>query len=179
MKRAPQEAPSPPCDAQFCEGPPRATSGGDDLRGRAGRGALLATCAALPRVDLLAVLLGQPAPDAVRLAHREPVLPALLDHRAAHAHLDGGLVALATRRAALTLGVEEEARVGLTAGAVQLPLPHLRHGDGKTGKLGHGEPPGSDPSRVGLVVQETRSVARVVQPLTRQNLFRIAPVVAA
>ena len=112
----------------------------------AGRRALLAARPALLRVDLLAVLLGQPAPDAVRLADREAVLAALLEHRAARADLHGGLVALAARGATLTLGVEEQARVRLAAGALELPFPHLGHGDGKTGELCHGEPPGSDPT---------------------------------
>src|SRR4051794_41842508 len=51
--------------------------------------------AAVGRVDGLAVVLGQAAPDAVRLTDGESVLAALAHHRAGRAHTLGGRVAVA------------------------------------------------------------------------------------
>src|SRR4051812_49919123 len=54
--------------------------------------------AAVGRVDGLAVVLGQAAPDAVRLTDGESVLAALAHHRAGGAHTLGGRVAVAAGR---------------------------------------------------------------------------------
>jgi hypothetical protein len=53
------------------------------------------------------------------------VLAALLHHRAAGADLDGGCVALVPRRSTLALGVEEELRVRVPAGSIELPFPDV------------------------------------------------------
>ncbi len=61
-------------------------------------------------VDQLAVLLAEPAPDAVRLADRQRVRRALRPHRARRADSLRRLVATGPGRSSLTLGVEEQLR---------------------------------------------------------------------
>jgi hypothetical protein len=92
---------------------------------------------ALAGVDGLAVVLGEAAPDAVRLADGQRVRPALLQDGAGGADVAGGGVALAARGAALALRVEEQPRVGVAARALQLPLPDVSNRSGESGDLGH------------------------------------------
>src|SRR5690606_978143 len=91
--------------------------------------------------DLLAVVLGQAAPDAVGLAHLERVLAALLDDGALGAHGLGRLVAAAPGAAPLALGVEEEVGVGLAALALVPPLPEVHDRSGKPAELCHRRTP--------------------------------------
>ena len=90
------------------------------------------------RVDGLAVVLGHTAPYPVRLAHRQRVLAACGLHRAARADRLGGRVAVAPRRPALALGVEEQRGVGAAAGPLQLPFPQVGHGPREARDLSHG-----------------------------------------
>src|SRR5690606_38714424 len=76
-------------------------------------------------VDLLALLLGEPAPHPVGLAHRQRVGPALLQDGAARAQRLGPLVPGDARGSALPLGVEEHVRARLAAQRLRLPLLEL------------------------------------------------------
>jgi hypothetical protein len=112
--------------------------------------------AALPGVDQLAVVLAQAAPHAVRLANGERMPPAGLEHRAAGAHRAGGIVPAAGERntppppqkkktlvpaaascTALALGMEEQLRVDLPAGPLELPFPDIGYRTGKPGDVSH------------------------------------------
>jgi hypothetical protein len=73
---------------------------------------------ALTGVDGLTLVLGQAPPHAVRLAYGQCVLPALLDDGAAGTDRLRSGVPVAARRAALTLGVEEEGGIGVAAGTL-------------------------------------------------------------
>src|SRR5690606_33311722 len=87
--------------------------------------------------DELALVLGEAAPHAVGLAHLEGVLAALLDDGALGTDRLGGFVASPAGATALTLGVEEEVRVGLAALALVLPLPEIHDRSGKPRELCH------------------------------------------
>ncbi len=75
--------------------------------------------------DLLALSLGQSAPDAVGLRHRERVLAAGAKYRAGGADRFRLALQLRALRSPLPLGVEEACCAQVPAGSVFLPLPVL------------------------------------------------------
>src|SRR5664280_3315808 len=76
-------------------------------------------------VGCLTFLFGHGAPDAVRLTHPQRMLTADLKNRAAGADGRGCVGALAARRASLTAGMEEEVRIPVPTGSVELPFPQI------------------------------------------------------
>src|SRR4051794_2852457 len=86
------------------------------------------------------------------------MLQAGIDHRALGADRLGRGLTPGARRAPFTVGVEEERRALATAGAVQLPVPHLGDGSRESADVGHVvllgsncEPEGGDPAARGPV----------------------------
>ena len=113
-----------------------------DAQRRAGRsGRLRHPLLALSPIDLLAVVLGQAAPDSVGLPDRECVAAAVLDHRAPPTDRDRLDVPAAAGRAALVLGVEEEPRIGRATGPLQLPFPQVCDRARESGEVSHCDPP--------------------------------------
>ena len=80
-------------------------------------------------------------PDAVRLLSGQSVGPALLDNRAGRTDRLGVCCAATARGAALTLGVEEQLGVQVSARRFVLQLPCVNHGSGQTGDVSHWVPP--------------------------------------
>src|SRR5690606_22252139 len=73
------------------------------------------------------LVLGQPAPHAVGLAHGKGLLEALLDDGARRAHGLRGLGTTTACGTTLALGVEEQGRVGTSTCALVLPLPQVEN----------------------------------------------------
>ena len=76
-------------------------------------------------VDLLTVLFGETAPDAVLFADQKSVLATVLPHRAWPADRDRGGVTFPVSCSSVVFGVEEEHGVGFAAGRAGLPLPGI------------------------------------------------------
>jgi hypothetical protein len=77
--------------------------------------ARLGAAANSPLEQKLALGLAETTPDAVRLADRQGVRPALRDHRATPAHLLGPHLTLGAGAATLPVGMEEHRRVDAPA----------------------------------------------------------------
>lgn len=111
--------------ARFCR-----TASSEAQRARSGS-------ASAGRVKDLSLVLGQSAPDAIRLADCQRVRPTLGQNRAPEAHLLCRQGAPPPRATALTLRVEEDLRADLSARPAQLPLPAEREWTRKSGNLCH------------------------------------------
>ena len=97
---------------------------------------------------LLALVLGKPAPHAVRLSHRKRVRRALRAHRAPHADLLGRVLASTPGRTALALRMEEKRAVHPATGGQKLPVPQVRVRSGKAGEICHCVTPCSRSGRI-------------------------------
>jgi hypothetical protein len=102
-------------------------------------------------MDRLTIALRQAAPDAVRFANGQSVCAAGRYHGAGCAHGEGSCIPLTPRRPPLTLGMEEDRRVGVGAGTVELPFVAAEHGVREPRELtgGHGVGRGSRCGRPG------------------------------
>ena len=89
---------------------------------------------------LLALTLGQAAPDSVRLVNLQRVPPAGQQRRAAGTHGLRLCLAAGSRWAPLALGVEEVGAGHSATCRVQLPLPHIGIGARKTSGVCHRVP---------------------------------------
>ena len=110
------------------------------FRGRAvlGGGSADGGQAAARAVGRLAVVLGEPTPDAVGLSHAQRVRGTGGDHGAGRADGLGRFLPGCPRRPALAVGVEEQRAVGAAARAVELPVPQVGVGPGESRDVGHG-----------------------------------------
>jgi len=111
----------------------------------------------------LAIVLAQATPDAIRFADGKGVLGALDADRATAANFLCGLLPGLAGRATLTLWVEEDVRVGATAGSEKLPIPNIRIGAGEPGDVCHDGPFVESPnvqnaSKVGQVFLDEKCV---------------------
>jgi len=139
---------TPPCALGLIEAGVGRVVGTKMVRHRGGDAAPENGCAlgdaatASGGADLFAsFFLGHSTPDAVGLLGGQSVGPALLDHRASSANRLGVRSATPTRGAALTLGVEEQLGVQVSARRFVLPFPRVDHGSGQTGDVSHWVPP--------------------------------------
>jgi len=92
-------------------------------------------------VDGIAVVFGEAAPDAIRLADSQSVGCALHHDGAGSADCLGSGFARRAGRAALTFRMEEDPGILSAAGSFELPIPNVRVGTWKPGYVGHVLPP--------------------------------------
>jgi hypothetical protein len=84
---------------------------------------------------------GHCTPHPVRLTDRQRVLTAALHDRTTNTHGLGRAVPVAARWTPLAIGVEEDVRTLVTAGAIELPFPQIGNRSGQAGYFGQRFPP--------------------------------------
>src|SRR5882672_8230693 len=94
-------------------------------------------CAFLYFDDGFTLGLGQAAPDSVWFVHRERVAAAQVQYWAGLADRFRPGLAAGPGRATLAVRMEEERAVHASAGAIQLPVPHIRVGPWKPAGIRH------------------------------------------
>lgn len=115
-----------------------------------------------PAHHLLALVLGESAPDPVGFADRQSVRRALGADGAAHAHLLRRRLTRAPGSTALSLGVEEQGAVDTAAGGDELPVPEVGVRAREAGEVCHC----SSPREVGCRdTVQARSSGRVLSTL--------------
>lgn len=141
--------------------------------------ARVSTCSGAAAVDGFAFVLGETSPDAVGLTYCEGVAGALHANGTVEADCLGSRLTCFAGRAAFAIGVEEDAGILATAGAVHLPIPQVRVGSGEPRDISH-----DSPSKVGsctcsgLLAALYKSRHRLVKFFERTIFGAFCPVAA-